>query len=293
MTNPAPSLPSVGVVVLSQGDRMTELRRCLDSVLAQKGPEVDLVVVGNGWAPAGLPSGVRTVHLPENLGIPEGRNVGAREARGEFLMFIDDDAWLPEPDTLARLVERLAADPERGSVQPHVSDEHGVTMRRWVPRVRVAHPERPGPGFTIAECVMLVRRSAFFEVGAWPGHFFYGHEGIELAWRLWDGGWRVHYAGDVLAHHPATNPARHAVFYRHNARNRVWLARRNLPVPLIPVYLGTWTVITLARLARHPAGLRAWLGGVVEGWRTDPGPRRPMSWRTVLRLARLGHPPIV
>ncbi|MGN6606128.1 MAG: glycosyltransferase family 2 protein [Jatrophihabitans sp.] len=286
-------LPSVGVVVLSQGTRMPELRRCLDGLLAQQGVELDVLVVGNGWAPSGLPDGVRTLALPENLGIPEGRNVGAAAVRGEIVGFVDDDAWLDDPDLLAAVAGRFGRDATLGSVQPHVCDEHGVTMRRWVPRLRVDHPERPGPGFTIAECVMFVRRSAFDGVGGWPGHFWYGHEGIDLAWRLWDGGWTVHYAGDLTAHHPATLPSRHAVYYRHNARNRVWVARRNLPAPVLVLYLLSWIAITALRLGRRPRAWWVWWQGFAEGFRTDPGPRRPMRWTTVWRLARLGHPPIV
>ena len=52
------------------------------------------------------------------------------------------------------------------------------------------------------------------------------------------------------------------------ARNRVWLARRNLPLPLVPVYLGTWILLTVAR-TRSAAGLRAWAAGFAEGMRTD------------------------
>jgi hypothetical protein len=51
-------------------------------------------------------------------------------------------------------------------------------------------------------------------------------------------------------------------------------------------------LLTLARIARDPSAVRVWLAGFAEGWRTDPGPRRPMRWRTVARLARLGQPPI-
>jgi GT2 family glycosyltransferase len=137
-----------------------------------------------------------------------------------------------------------------------------------------------------------VRRVAFDEVGGWPDAFFFGHEGIDLAWRMWDAGWELHYAADLVVRHPTTLPSRHALFFRLTARNRVWVARRNLPWPLVPVYLAAWTLLTQVRLARQPGDLRVWWRGFVEGWRTDPGPRRAMRWRTVAHLARLGQPPI-
>jgi hypothetical protein len=41
------------------------------------------------------------------------------------------------------------------------------------------------------------------------------------------------------------------------------------------------------------AVLRDWLDGFAAGWRMDPGDRRPMSARTVWRMARAGRPPII
>jgi len=80
--------------------------------------------------------------------------------------------------------------------------------------------------------------------------------------------------------------------FRVTARNRVWLTRRRLPLPLIPVHLAVWTLITLLR-TRSTGGLRAWFGGFVEGMREPAGERRPMRWRTVWRLTRLGRPPVI
>ena len=47
--------------------------------------------------------------------------------------------------------------------------------------------------------------------------------------------------------------------------------------------------LPLAALARTTT----WFGGFAGGWRTPCGPRRPMRWRTVWRLTRLGRPPVV
>ena len=45
----------IGVVVLTQGRRPTELAAALESVAAQERVETDVVVVGKGWEPSGLP----------------------------------------------------------------------------------------------------------------------------------------------------------------------------------------------------------------------------------------------
>lgn len=284
--------PSVGAVVLSMGDRTEELGLALDTLLSQEGVDLDVVLVGNGWAPNGLPDGVRSLHLQDNVGIPEGRNVGARAVRGDLLFFYDDDAHLPANDVLARLAAQFQ-DAHVAVAQPRGADPDGrPAPRRWVPRLRTAGGGRPGEVVVFWEGVCMIRRAAFEAVGGWPGHFWYGHEGIDLAFRLVDDGWELRYCPEVVVHHPATQAARHQVFYRMNARNRVWVARRNLPAPIVPVYLGVWVAATLARVHDKDA-LRVWFTGFAEGWRTDPGRRRPMSWSTVWRLTRAGRPPVV
>jgi GT2 family glycosyltransferase len=284
---------SYGVVVLTQGTRPADLDRALRSLLDQTGVDLDVVVVGNGWTPVGLPVGVRAVALPENLGIPAGRNAGVRHVRGELLFFLDDDAALSTPEVLARLAGVLGRHPDIGLVQPRVVDPDGASApRRWTPRLRVGDPARSSDIAALWEGAIAVRRELFDRIGGWPGEFFYAHEGIDLAWAVWDAGARVYYCGDIEVWHPVIQPTRHADYYRLSARNRVWLARRRLPLVLEVGYLGIWTVLTLARV-RSVRGLRESWRGVLEGMRADPGLRRPMSWRTVWRMTRAGRPPII
>ncbi|GAA2474996.1 glycosyltransferase [Streptomyces thermolineatus] len=288
----------VGAVVITMGNRPDELRALLDSVAAQEGDRVEVVVVGNGAPVPDVPSGVRIVELPENLGIPGGRNVGI-EAFGpggsevDILLFLDDDGLLPRTDTAELCRQAFAADPELGIISFRIADpDTGVTQRRHVPRLRASDPMRSSRVTTFLGGANAVRTKVFAEVGGLPDDFFYAHEETDLAWRALDAGWAIDYRADMVLHHPTTAPSRHAVYHRMVARNRVWLARRNLPALLVPAYLGTWILLTLLR---RPSGaaLRAWLGGFREGWATPCGPRRPMRWRTVWRLTRLGRPPVI
>ena len=291
------ALPRVGVVMMTMGNRPDDLRIALDSLLSQRGVELDVVLLGNGWDPAEnpwpFPPGVRPIYSAENLGIPEGRNVAARECVGEYLFFYDDDAVLPNDHVLLDMVTEMEKDPRNAVIGPLGQDPTGKpTPRRWIPRLRVAGGGRPGPATWFLEGIHMSRRSAFEQVGGWPGHFFYGHEGIDLAWRLIDAGWVIQYVPSITVHHPATAPSRHAVYYRMNARNRVWVAKRNLPAPLVPIYLADWAAITLLRVKEREA-LKVWFKGFAEGIRQPAGERRVMSWRTVAQLTKLGRPPLL
>ncbi|MFD6531418.1 glycosyltransferase family 2 protein [Streptomyces sp. NPDC060184] len=288
----------LGAVIITMGNRPVELRALLDSVAAQDGDRIEVVVVGNGAPVPDVPEGVRTVELPDNLGIPGGRNVGI-EAFGpggtdvDVLLFLDDDGRLPRTDTAELCRRAFEADPELGIVSFRIADpETGVTQRRHVPRLRASDPMHSSRVTTFLGGANAVRTAVLAEVGGLPDAFFYAHEETDLAWRALDAGWLIDYRADMVLSHPATAPSRHAVYHRMVARNRVWLARRNLPAPLVPVYLGTWVLLTLVRRPSVPA-LKAWFGGFREGWTTPCGPRRPMRWRTVWRLTRLGRPPVI
>ncbi|MEU0632581.1 glycosyltransferase [Streptomyces sp. NPDC005989] len=288
----------LGAVVITMGNRPDELRALLDSVARQDGDRIEVVVVGNGAPVPDVPAGVRTVELPENLGIPGGRNVGI-EAFGpsgadvDALLFLDDDGQLPLTDTAELCRHAFEADPGLGIISFRIADpDTGVTQRRHVPRLRASDPMRSSRVTTFLGGANAVRTKVIAEVGPLPGQFFYAHEETDLAWRALDAGWMIDYRADMVLDHPTTAPSRHAVYHRMVARNRVWLARRNLPAPLVPVYLGVWLLLTLVRRPSGPA-LKAWLGGFREGWATPCGTRRPMKWRTVWRLTRLGRPPVI
>jgi len=282
-----------GVVILTMGTRPAELRRAIESVLAQRDVTCDIVVVGNGWDPVDLPDGVRAHGLPENVGIPAGRNAGVPLVHGDLLFFLDDDAELADAGFLADVRRRFAGDAHLGLIQPRVVDPSGLAApSRWVPRLRVGDPAQPGPATSLWEGAVAIRPEVFAAAGGWPDEFFYAHEGIDLVWRVWDAGYVAWYAGDLTVHHPVINPLRHAEFYRMNARNRVWLARRNLPAVLEPFYVGSWVALTTVRVRDRDARA-AWFAGLREGMSTPPRGRRPMKWKTVWAMTRAGRPPVI
>jgi GT2 family glycosyltransferase len=290
---PAPQ-PDIGCVVLTMGNRPEQLRHGLESLRRQRGVHLDIVVVGNGWQPTGLPPGVRSVALPENVGIPAGRNAGVIEAKGDLIFTMDDDVSLVDDGTLAGLAELFAVNPTLGVVQLHAVDPTGVVSpRRQVPRLRAGDPYRSSDVTAVWEGGCGYRREVFARAGLFAEDFWYAHEGIDFAWRAMDAGFRVRYAGHLVCHHPAVDqPKRHGYFHYLSARNRVWLARRHLPLPFAVLYQRVWLVLTLLR-TRDPRGLRDTVRGYRDGLVKSAGPRRPIGWRTVWRMTRAGRPPVI
>lgn len=286
--------PDIDVVVITQGADLEGLRRCLESLQAQEGVVARIICLGNGYKLPELPEGIETHHVPDNLGAPQGRNVAAGHGNAPLILFFDDDAWFSDPKALASLVTYMEKRPRVGLVQPRIVDpQNGRTEPRWVPRSIVGDPARPSLAFTISEGVSLVRRELFESVGGWAD-FFYGHEGIELTWQVWNSGRTARYLPQVVAHHPSGAPFRRPNHMWMNARNRVWVARRNLPQPVRTIYLLNWWLISMLRLNRNRAARKEWLQGWRAGRKTSSESVAPrLSWRTILRLTLAGHPPIV
>ncbi len=285
--------PAFGCVVLTAGGRPDDLGAAVASLLRQEGVESDIVVVGNGCRPDGVPGGVRVVALERDDGIPAGRNAGVEHVRGALLFFLDDDARLAEPDALARVAAAFAAEPQLGLVQLGVAPlDGGPRSRDWVPRLRVGDPARSSEITVVWEGAVAIRREVFERVGGWPAAFCFVHEGIDLGWRVMDAGYRVRYAGDVVALHPSPTGAPHGYSYYFGARNRVWLARRYLPLPLGALYVIVFALRTVPRLKSRRAVQEA-ARGYRDGMRGPCGGRSRLRARTLLRMTRAGRPPIM
>ena len=287
---------AVAVVVLTQANRPAELARALASVQAQRGVDVQLVLVVNGALPADaerlvlpeLRATDRLVVLEENAGIPGGRNIGAATADAHVLFFLDDDAELLGCDVLAEVVARFDADAGLGAMALRLVDEQGRSQRRHVPRLGAGSAARSGPVTHFIGAACVVRAEAFAALGGFDPRFFYAMEESDLSWRLLDAGWSLWYAADLVAFHPRTTPSRHPGHVRLTARNRFWAAWRSLPLPVALGYVAVWTVLGVAR----GGSARQVLSGYGQAWAGRPV-RRPMRWCTVLRMSRLGRPPLV
>lgn len=283
----------VGAVLLTMGKRPEELQRALTSLKNQRGITLDVVIVGNGWNPAEQFPNEKTLYLPENLGIPAGRNAGVSLVSGAYLFFLDDDAYLENQSALLSLAEKLETHQEWGLIQPRVVPEGtGKVPNRWIPRLRVGDPLQSSPATTLWEGAVIIRRALFDDIGGWPGNFFYAHEGIELVWQVYNHGYIGWYAADITVRHPVINPTRHLNFYRLNARNRVWLAKRNLPFPISVIYISVWTLISIIRM-RKLSSFAAWMQGFLIGIFVKAGKRQKLSWRALLLLGRAGRFPII
>lgn len=122
--------PRVSIIIVHY-KAQRELIGCLRSIKASK-PKVSYEVIvvdneGRGSLKKTLKekfSSTRYIKAPENIGFGAGNNLGAKEARGEFLFFLNPDTEA-KPRTIDILVDFLEKNEKAGIVAPLLLNAHG------------------------------------------------------------------------------------------------------------------------------------------------------------------------
>jgi len=187
-------------VVIPTHNKVELLRRTLDALAGQDlDPEVgwEVVVVNDGSSDGTatyLEERARAGDLPlvvvtpaANVGRARARNLGARKARGTWILFLDDDIVAPVGLVRAHL-ELLEAHPGSGTIGFAVT-EPGLVDAPHFYYLDSRGVARLGPGAAPARFFVTqnaaVPREGFLAAGAFDeGFSSYGFEDMEVAFRL-------------------------------------------------------------------------------------------------------------
>jgi glycosyltransferase involved in cell wall biosynthesis len=262
-------VPRVTVAICTR-NRSRWLERAARSVLAQAGDESEILIVDNGSTDdtAAIAKHLTAVaprvkYLREDRpGLSAARNAALRHARGEYVIFLDDDA-VAEPGWLAAY-ESFFLSPSASGVAVvggPVSPEYELPPPRWLdPRadtLDLGNEPREVPARGAAwGCNIAYRRDAAVEVGLFStrlgrsGGMLGAHEETELNLRLERAGHETWWLPNArIRHHIAAERLRFRWRLRHalqggrsravvrlstlspSHRRTVWMLIRVLTVP--------------------------------------------------------------
>lgn len=248
------------------------LPRCLESISLQTFPNFEIIIVDNGSSDdgtAGLEEkfpklDLRVERLASNLGFAVANNLGARYARGKWLILLNADAF-PEPDWLAELITSSDKSPEIASFSSRqiqagnpiildgAGDAYHVSGLAW--RIGLGYPsEQYGLDseriFSPCAAAAMYLRQAFFDVGGFDEDFFSYFEDVDLGFRLQLRGYHCLYVPKAVVHHigSATFGERSDFAFYHAHRNLVWTFVKNMPSTMFWQYLPAHFIANLIYL---------------------------------------------
>jgi GT2 family glycosyltransferase len=263
---------AVLVVNWNGGDLLT---RCLESLERQRRRPDHIVVVDNGSTDDSLQRaepllrGVELIRLPTNAGFARANNIAAQAARAfDALALLNPDA-VADPGWLESLVSAAAREPTAASFASQMllastpqyldgaGDSYHVSGRAWRNGHRVPSSEWPAVDVEVfgpCAAAALYRRDAFEEVAGFDERYFCYFEDVDLAFRLRLRGYRCIYVHSAVVRHvgSALSGYRSNFAVYHGERNAVWCFVKNMPAPLLWLYLPQHIALNAAALLYYP-----------------------------------------
>ena len=214
--------PLVSVVVLSYGD--AELTKAAIRSLFERGatyPNLEILVVDNGSPRAELEKirecagayrDVRIVENRVNLGFAKGNNVGLEQARGEYVLLLNNDTYVA-PGAVYGMARHLARHPKIGAVGPLTNNignearmamdyEDMEEMRKTVRRVTWGYRSRHFPVDALGYFAVMFRRRDLKCFGLLPEEYGLGmFEDDDHSRTIRSKGFVTAVAEDAFVHH--------------------------------------------------------------------------------------------
>jgi GT2 family glycosyltransferase len=288
-----PSSPShdpwvtVGIVTRNRPELLAQ---ALASVFRQDYRPLEVLVIDDASEPPlvqmAAPPGVELgwSRYGKNRGLIVARNDMMRQARGDYFVSLDDDAYFTDEQDLSRAAAFL---------NPRM-DIAALSFRILEPPLAAAslkaNAGEPRATFTFYGCAHMLRRRVLAETGFYREVFFHQGEEPDLCYRIWEAGYQVFYFPKVTAVHCYTPQARDwermAYFGPRNALLTIWI---NQPWPWLVVSTLNFLSKIIPHHIRHQT-LGPCLRGIIRALRELPyarRQRRPVSHRTMSTMLRL------
>lgn len=250
--------PTVSLVILNWNGKHW-MERFLPTVCASTYDSLEIVVIDNGstddsvsFLTSSFPQ-VRLIEFEENYGFTDGHNHALPYLNAKYLLLLNSDVEIPDPDWIQPLVALMEQDEKIASIQPKIIAHHdketfehagaagGFIDRFGYPfcRGRLFDEVEKDQGqyddvreiFWATGACCLIRRSVIEEIGLFESDFFAHMEEIDFCWRAKNHGYKImvqpaskvyHVGGGAL---PQGNPRKTYL----NVRNSLGMLYKNLP----------------------------------------------------------------
>lgn len=210
----------VSAIIVTK-DRKNDLLDCVASLFISSYKPLEVIVIDNAsntpvakWLKRKF-SKVKVIRNKVNIGAAAGRNTGIKNAKGDYLLFLDDDAMV-DRHTIGRLVKVFERKKKAGVVQPKVYDKEnpkvlqgaGHEINLLTGRIYAWGVREEDKGqydrlreIPMAGCVWMIKREVIDKIGGYDEDYFIPYEDSDFSQRARKVGFKVFCAGDASAWH--------------------------------------------------------------------------------------------
>lgn len=212
-------------VIIPTYNRAEMVCKCIDSILKSTYSNLEIIVVDNCSTDLTVKllkenysedSRIRIINLSENLMAAGGRNEGIKNARGDYLLFVDNDN-IVYPDMIELLVKEMECDENIGLVGPlSINKYYGDTI--WVAsgycnlfssRAKHLYEGKKPTEVTLEKkyetCylpnIIMVSRKVIEVVGGFDKSYFAMYEDADFGYRIKKAGFKEYVVTDARTHH--------------------------------------------------------------------------------------------
>ena len=243
----------VSVIVLNWNG-IKVLNQCLGSLRTQTYTPLEIIVVDNASTDDSVDfirerfPDVRLVVNEKNFGFGGGNNVGIQASQGKYVMMLNNDTRL-DPKCIEELKGSLEKDRRYGvcaskillEYEDNLIDAAGIVVcpdGLSIGRGRLEKGDRYDEEmevFFASDCACLYRREMLEDIGLYDEDFFAYADETDMGWRAQLAGWRCIYNPKAVVHHfHSASSGTYSPFKAFLVeRNRIWVAIKNFPLPLL------------------------------------------------------------
>jgi GT2 family glycosyltransferase len=201
--------PLISIIIVNWNGKKW-LKKCLDSLCRQTYKNIEIIFVDNAstddsvtFVTEHYPT-VITVKNDTNRGFSGGNNVGINQAKGEYILLLNNDTWVKDD-----FVEKLYASLEKERVDvlaPLEAHYDGTMQDAYIMLIDFfghgfgMHNTNRKPFYLPGVC-LLFSKKLYEETGGLDSDFFMYSEEVDWFWRLRLFGKAISQSKDIIVYH--------------------------------------------------------------------------------------------
>ena len=207
-------LPKISVIIVNYNGKKL-LEKCLESLFKIDYNNFEVILVDNNSTDGSMEFVTKNypkiivIKLDSNKGFAEPNNIGTKIAKGEYLLFLNNDTVTTtnfisemvkvlEKDEKIAICKSLLLKPDRNiDSSGDFIDKMGIVYNSKTKTDEIKEIS------SARGACMLIRKKIFDKLGGFDEKFFFSFEDVDLGWRSWILGYKVVIVPNSIVYHDA------------------------------------------------------------------------------------------